>query len=153
MDREPPRRTWWRDTRFRLPFGIVVCAVLLWVPNVEQHWVFHLGNMFFDFDPLHTMAYIAVLLLPFARRVSHRKRDLLVVALVPFLGQVWAAKMVQRALCLPWHDWPPRPDQLPFVARIPGGDGAYVLCPTAGEAAALRTAWCTDPEHDHVSST
>ena len=80
-----------------------------------------------DLDPRDVAGYAAFLLLPIYRRTSHRKRDLLIVALVPFYGQLVAATIVSRLIALPRRDWTPRVDELPRVVRIPGGRGAYVL--------------------------
>jgi hypothetical protein len=70
-------------------------------------------------------------------------------ALVPIYGPMVAALVLTRLIALPRRDWTPREDELPRVVRIPGGRGAYVLEQTFGEAEALRTEWCRNPEHSH----
>jgi hypothetical protein len=93
--------------------------------------------------------WVAVLLMPFLRMVSYRKRDVLLIALVPIHGPMVAGLVVSRLMALPRRDWTPREDELPRVVRIPGARGAYVLAPTFGEAEALRTGWCRNPRHEH----
>ena len=44
------------------------------------------------------------------------------------------------------RDWAPRAEELPRVVRIPGQGGAYVVERTFGEAEALRTSWCRNPQ-------
>jgi hypothetical protein len=147
----PPELTWWRRRPFRLVVGLAV-FVLLVVPtyNLETHWVVRLGGgSTLDLDPRDVTAFAAVLLVPFYRRASHRKRDLLIVALMPFYGQYVAANIVSRLLALPRRDWIPRVEELPRVVRIPGGRGAYVLPSSFPDAELLRAEWCRNPEHDH----
>ena len=147
----PPARTWWRRPAFRYAVGFAVFAGLVVPPLVtSRHLVWNLGNGWtFDFDPTDVAAYAAVLLLPFYRRASHRKRDLLLVMLVPFYGQYVAAKVVSRLIALPLRDWSPRIDEMPRVVRIPGGRGAYVLPSSFPAAELLRYEWCRNPDHDH----
>ena len=95
------------------------------------------------------MIWVAFLLMPFLRMVSYRKRDVLLIALVPIYGQMVAGLVVSRLMALPVRDWTPREDELPRVVRIPGGRGAYVVKRTFGEAEALRTTWCRNPRHQH----
>ena len=147
----PPAGTWWRRPAVRCTVGLAVFAGLVVTPLVtSRHLVSDLGGGWtFDFDPMDVTAYAAFLLLPFYRRASHRKRDLLIVVLVPFYGQFVAAKVVSRLIALPRRDWTPRVDELPRVVRIPGGRGAYVLPPSFPAAELLRAEWCRNPDHDH----
>jgi len=147
----PPAGTWWRRPAVRCTVGLAVFAGLVVTPLVtSRHLVWNLGGGWtFDFDPMDVTAYAAFLLLPFYRRASHRKRDLLIVVLVPFYGQFVAAKVVSRLIALPRRDWTPRVDELPRVVRIPGGRGAYVLPPSFPAAELLRAEWCRNPDHDH----
>ena len=146
-----PARTWWRRPVFRSAVGIAVFAFLVVTPLVaSRHLVWDLGDGWtLDLDPSDVAGYAAFLLLPFYRRTSHRKRDLLIVALVPFYGQLVAATIVSRLIALPRRDWTPRVDELPRVVRIPGGRGAYVLPPSFPAAELLRGEWCRNPDHDH----
>ena len=147
----PPAGTWWRRPAVRCAVGLAVFEGLVVTPLVtSRHLVSDLGGGWtFDFDPMDVTAYAAFLLLPFYRRASHRKRDLLIVVLVPFYGQFVAAKVVSRLIALPRRDWTPRVDELPRVVRIPGGRGAYVLPPSFPAAELLRAEWCRSPDHDH----
>ena len=147
----PPAGTWWRRPAVRCTVGLAVFAGLVVTPLVtSRHLVWNLGGGWtFDFDPMDVTAYAAFLLLPFYRRASHRKRDLLIVVLVPFYGQFVAAKVVSRLIARPRRDWTPRVDGLPRVVRIPGGRGAYVLPPSFPAAELLRAEWCRNPDHDH----
>ena len=147
----PPAGTWWRRPAVRCAVGLAVFAGLVVTPLVtSRHLVWNLGGGWtFDFDLMDVTAYAAFLLLPFYRRASHRKRDLLIVVLVPFYGQFVAAKVVSRLIALPRRDWTPRVDELPRVVRIPGGRGAYVLPPSFPAAELLRAEWCRNPDHDH----
>ena len=147
----PPAGTWWRRPAVRCTVGLAVFAGLVVTPLVtSRHLVWNLGGGWtFDFDPMDVTAYAAFLLLPFYRRASHRKRDLLIVVLVPFYGQFVAAKVVSRLIARPRRDWTPRVDELPRVVRIPGGRGAYVLPPSFPAAELLRAEWCRNPDHDH----
>ena len=133
----PTAWTWWRRPAFRV--GLAVFAGLVVAPlATSRHLLWHLGHGWtFDFDPMHVTAYAAFLLLPFYRRASHRKWDLLLVVLVPFYGQFVAAKIVSRLIALPRRDWTPRVDELPRVVRIPGGraptweDAQTLFCQSA----------------------
>jgi hypothetical protein len=147
----PPARTWWRRPAFRNAVGIAVFAGLVLTPlATSRHLVWNLGHGWtLDLDPRDVAGYAAFLLLPFYRRTSHRKRDLLIVALVPFYGELVAATIVSRLIALPRRDWTPRVDELPRVVRIPGGRGAYVLPPSFPAAELLRDEWCRNPDHDH----
>ncbi len=99
--------------------------------------------------PESALFWVGLLLMPFLRSVSYRKRDVLLIALVPIYGPMVVGLVVSRLMALPRRDWTPREDELPRVVRIPGGRGAYVVERTFGEAEALRTAWCRNPEHTH----
>jgi hypothetical protein len=151
----PPAPGWWRRPAFRCAVGFAVFAGLLATPlATSRHLTWHLGHgSMFDFDPMDVTAYAAFLLLPFYRRASHRKRDVLIVVLVPIYGSFVVARIVSRLISLPRRDWTPRVDELPRVVRIPGGRGAYVLSPSFPAAEQLRGEWCRNPDHAHPYRT
>jgi hypothetical protein len=101
----------------------------------------HLGTYLWTLDPHNLAVLAAVLLMPFLRSVSYRRRDVLLIALVPLYGALVAGLVVFRLLSLPRRTWPPRADELDRVVRIPGGRGDYVVRPTYADAEHLRTAW------------
>lgn len=70
-----------------------------------------------------------ILLLPFYRRVSFRRRDVLFFALLPLWGFVIAWKVGFRLTSLPYRDWPPRPDEYPRTRWIPNSTFHVVVPP------------------------
>ena len=144
----PPLPHWWQHRAVRVTAALLTLALLLapwFVYQPQERWRV-LGE---SVDPHHLPLFVGLLLLPFMRAVSYRKRDLLIIALVPLYGELVAAVLVSRLLALPRRDWTPRPDELPRVVRGPGGRGAYVLRPTFAAAEELRTEWCRNPRHEH----
>jgi hypothetical protein len=95
----------------------------------------------------------ALVLLPFLRHASYRARDVLLITLVPIYGAMVAAVVVSRLVALPRRDWPPRPDEVDRVVRIPRSRGAYLLRPTFADAESLRARWCVNPGHHHPYAT
>ena len=145
------RLTWWRRPVVRFGVGVLVWAGLL-LPAVLtpwRTWTVTWGSFSAEVTPHNLVIWVAFLLMPFLRMASYRKRDVLIIALVPIYGPMLAGLVVSRLMALPRRDWTPREDELPRVVRIPGGRGAYVLEQTFGEAEALRTEWCRNPEHSH----
>lgn len=152
---DPPAPPWkWRQhPAVRMVPAVLVVLALLWVQigfPPSAGWSLPLT----DFASLEVTAraasfYVGLLLIPFLGRVSYRKRDVLLIGLVPVYGQIVVGKVIYRLLSLPWRSWPPRPDELPRVVRVPGARGAYLLRPSFGEAEELRTSWCVNPQHQH----
>ncbi len=147
------RPRWWQHPAVRIGAGTVVTlallAALLYVP-ADWHW--RLGprtGPYLLLTRTGILWAVGLLLMPFMRKVSYRKRDVLLVVLVPLYGQYLAGKLLYRLLGLPRRDWLPRPAELPGVVRIPHGYGTYLLLPSFEEAEELRTRWCVNPEHDH----
>jgi hypothetical protein len=148
---ESVRLTWWRRPVVRFAVGLVVWAGLT-LPGLllpRRTWTFTLGSFNADFSPEKIEVWAALLLMPFLRMASYRKRDVLLILLVPVYGHMVAGVVVSRLLALPRRDWTPRSDELPRVVRIPGGRGAYVLQSSFPEAELLRRDWCRNPDHDH----
>ena len=145
------RLTWWRQPPVRFAVGVLVFAGLFALPSrlPEAGWHLSLGSSTLELAPENALFWVGLLLMPFLRKVSYRKRDVLLIAFVPIYGPMVAGLVVSRLIALPRRDWTPREDELPRVVRIPGGRGAYVLEQTFGEAEALRTEWCRNPEHAH----
>lgn len=151
--RHAVRPRWWRGPVVRWAVCLLVWGGLLAVTygvdeDASVTWGRFLGVQW-ELQPHYTVSYVALLLLPFYARTSHRPRDFWLVLLVPLYGPFVAAKVVSRLLALPRRDWVPRPDELPRVVRIPGGRGDYVLAPTFDVAEGLRTRWCRNPFHEH----
>jgi hypothetical protein len=145
------RLTWWRRPLVRFAVGVLVWAGLL-LPAVlmpRRTWTVSWGSFIADLTPQNIVVWAAVLLMPFLRMASYRKRDVLLIALVPIYGPMVAGLVVSRLMALPLRDWTPREDELPRVVRVPRSRGAYVVKPTFGEAEALRTKWCRNPRHQH----
>lgn len=107
------------------------------------------GVNYLEVTPGNINVYVGLLLMPFMGKVSYRKRDILIVVLVPLYGQLVAGRMVSRMLSLPRRDWTPRPDELDRAVRIPSARGAYLLRPTLADAEHLRANWCVNPSHQH----
>lgn len=115
-----------------------------------SRWEVHLTSSV-SLDPMPGGFYFAVglLLMPFLGRVSYRKRDVLIIGLVPFYGQFLVGKVVRRLMALPRRDWPPSVDERPRAVPILGSPGVYVLPDTFAAAEDLRSRWCVNPEHRH----
>jgi hypothetical protein len=145
------RLTWWRQPGVRFAAGVLAFAGLFVLPSVllGRGREVTLGHLTIELAPENALFWVGLLLMPFLRSASYRKRDVLLIALVPIYGPMVAALVLTRLIALPRRDWTPREDELPRVVRIPGGRGAYVLEQTFGEAEALRTEWCRNPEHTH----
>jgi len=147
-------RLTWRQLRdVRLVAGLVTMLGLMSLMLVPDPVRWQIGSFTLELQPWRAQLYLAVLLVPFLRQVSYRKRDALLIGLVPFWGAYLAAEIVWRLLCLPRRDWVPRYDELPRVVRIPHGRGDYLLLPTFQDAEALRSAWCVNSEHHHPYPT
>lgn len=145
------RATWWRRPPVRFAVGVLVFAGVFALPYVlpPEGRQLTFRSFTLELAPESAPFWVGLLLMPFLRRVSYRRRDVLLVALVPIYGPMVAGLVVSRLIALPRRDWTPREDELPRVVRIPGGRGAYVLERTFDEAEALRTEWCRNPEHAH----
>jgi hypothetical protein len=145
------RPTWWRQPFVRLAVGVLVGAGLLLAQLYRPVWARTLswGSLSVDLTSDNVEFWAAVLLMPFLRMVSYRKRDVLLIALVPIYGPMVAGVVVSRLMALPRRDWAPRAEELPRVVRIPGQGGAYLVERTFGEAEARRTSWCRNPHHRH----
>ncbi len=63
----------------------------------------------------------SLVFLPVLRLVSYRRRDVVILALVPVWQVVVAWKVGYRAAYLPLRDWAPRPDERLRVHRVRGG--------------------------------
>lgn len=149
----PPPPHWWQHLGVRL-LALALTASLVLVPALttaaDSRWQVPLGgSAYYSLDPHRLDILVGLLLLPAMRHVSYRKRDVLIITLVPIWGALIAGLIVYRLLALPRRSWPPRPDELPRIARIPGGRGDYVLGRTFAEAETLRAAWCINVEHQH----
>lgn len=145
--------SWWQHPAFRALAGALTTAGLLstwFLLPAGGHWrVSMTGSSHFDLTASGIELYVGLLLMPFLRKASYRKRDIAIIVLVPVYGDIVAGLVVYRLLSLPRRDWVPRPDELPRVVRIPHGHGAYQLSRTFAEAEELRTRWCVNPEHRH----
>jgi len=106
----------------RLLGGLAGLAVLV-LPQVvmPQAWIVasHLEPL--GVWRLAVNALVSVLFLPVLRLVSYRRRDVLVLALVPFWQLAVAWTVGYRAAYLPQRDWAPRPDERLRVHRLRGG--------------------------------
>jgi hypothetical protein len=99
----------------RVAVGTLVAVVLLGSSLFDSGWSD--GNWSFDLAAGTTvqisrhalLPLFALLLMPFMPLVSYRKRDVLLVGLVPVVGPMVAGIMVYRLMSLPRRDWPPRP--------------------------------------------
>jgi hypothetical protein len=63
----------------------------------------------------------SLVFLPVLPLVSYRRRDILILALVPFWQLAVAWTVGYRAAYLPLRDWDPRPDERLRVHRVRGG--------------------------------
>lgn len=127
---QPPRARWWQHRAVRVAAGVLVVVALLLVTPWTDRWRWHVaGSVYLELTAVGRSACVGLVLMPFMRRVSYRRRDILIVVLVPLYGQYVAAKMVSRLLALPRRDWPPRPDEADRVVRLPGDPGTYLLRP------------------------
>jgi hypothetical protein len=145
-------RKWWQEKPVRFGAGILVVAAMVapWLLLAHgTHW--HLGgrDSYLDLSVRDSYWVVGLLLVPFMRAVSYRKRDLLVIGMIPIYGQYVAGLLVYRLLSLPRRDWLPRADELPLVVRLPRAGGDYVVARTWEEAEALRARWCVNPSHQH----
>jgi hypothetical protein len=152
-----PALRWWQRQWFRALAGTSV-ALAQFAPTFffaeDARWVVGGGSGWsLEVQPYHLQVWFAFLLIPFLRHVAYRKRDFLLIAIIPFYGEYLAGKVIYRLLGLPRRDWPPRPDELPRAVRIPGGRGAYLLPKTVAEAETQRAAWCINPNHQHPYAT
>ena len=148
----PPAR-WWQRQPVPGGVGAVVAVVLLAGSLLRGYgWQWSLGlpaGASVELSPADLMPLVALLLMPVMRQVSYRKRDALLVGLVPIVGPMLTGILVSRLLSLPRREWPPRPDEEARVVPVPGERSAYLLMPSFAAAEALRTAWCADPGHHH----
>jgi hypothetical protein len=106
----------------RLLGGLAGLTVLVLPQAVMPHpWVAasHLEPL--GLWRLAVNALVSVFFLPVLRLVSYRRRDILVLALVPFWQLAVAWTVGYRAAYLPLRDWAPRPDERLRVHRIRGG--------------------------------
>ena len=153
LDPQPPPEHWWQHPWVRLMPAVVAVVGVCWLElryPETKHVHVHLTHWtYFVLTPADASGYAALLLLPFLRKVSYRKRDALLIWLVPLYGQLLIGLMIFRLMALPRRTWPPRRDELARVARIPGGRGAYVLRPTFEAAEQLRRSWCRNADHRH----
>lgn len=148
-----PAVRWWQHRWFRTLAGTTVFLgqfAPTYIFAEDDRWVVggHTGWSF-EVQPYHLDVWFAFLLIPFLQKVAYRKRDFLLIALIPFYGEYLAGKVIYRLLGLPRRDWPPRPDELPRAVRIPKGRGDYLLPKTFAEAETQRAAWCINPDHQH----
>lgn len=148
----PPR--WWQ--RQPVPGGVgalvavVLLAASLFSRGHEWHWSLGLPTgASVQLTQSGLMPLVALLLMPLMPQVSYRKRDALLVGLVPLVGPMLAGLLVSRLLSLPRREWPPRPDEAARVVPVPGERSAYLVMPSFAAAESLRTAWCADPDHHH----
>jgi hypothetical protein len=149
---ETDQPRWWQHRVVRALAGVGTTAGLLstWFLPQDAHWLLKVGSQSsLDLTAGRIELYVGLLLTPFLRKVSYRKRDVALIVLVPLYGEIVAGLVVSRLLSLPRRDWLPREDELPRVVRIPHRHGAYLLPRTFGEAEELRTRWCVNPEHRH----
>jgi hypothetical protein len=111
-----PLPRWWQERPVRVAVGTLVAVVLLGSSLLHSgwsdgHWSFDLpGGTTVQTSQHALLPLAALMLMPFMPLVSYRKRDVLLVALVPVVGPMLAGIMVCRLLSLPRRDWPPRPD-------------------------------------------
>jgi hypothetical protein len=89
---------------------------------MPQTWIeaVHLGR--FGIWRLVANAAVSVLFLPVMRLVSYRRRDWVMLALLPIWQWVIAYRIGYRALLLPLRDWSPRPDERLRVRRLDDGE-------------------------------
>src|SRR3954449_3558858 len=148
-----PALRWWQRQSFRTLSGTTV-ALAQFAPTYffaeDDRWLVGGGSGPGLRGPPHPPAvWFALLLIPLLRHVAYRKRDFLLIAIIPFYGEYLAGKVIYRLLGFPRRDWPPRPDELPRAVRILGGRGAYLLPTTFAAAETQRAAWCINPNHQH----
>jgi hypothetical protein len=151
----PPER--WRqrpDVRAAVATSVVVALLggLGYLPGYD--WTVQLvGGVSWQLGPIGLMLTLGLLLTPALPKVSYRKRDLLLIALIPLFGQFLVGKVIYRLLSLPRRDWPPRPDERPRLVPVPGEPRVYLLPATFADAEELRSQWCTNPQHRHPYPT
>jgi hypothetical protein len=117
-------------------------------------WTVHLvGGVSWQLGPIGVMLALGLLLTPALPKVSYRRRDLLLIALIPLFGQFLVGKVIYRLLSLPRRDWPPRPDERPRLVPVLGEPRVYLLPATFADAEELRSQWCTNPQHRHPYPT
>lgn len=68
-------------------------------------------------------AVLALLTLPL---VSYRRIDFLIIAFVPVWGWIVTWRLGWRLALLPWRDWQPRYDEVPYTRYVPGTE-LYML--------------------------
>jgi hypothetical protein len=144
---------WQRSFPVRLLAGALTFAAFLspWFV-LSRDWVLHIpvdGPGSLELTRGAVPALMALVLVPFLGQASYRKRDSFLITLVPVYGYLVAGMVVSRLIARPRRDWPPRPDELDRVVRIPGAGGDYLLMDTFSVAEELRTRWCVNPEHRH----
>jgi hypothetical protein len=103
---------------------------------MPQAWIADSGLERFGLWRLLANALVSLIFVPVLRLVSYRRRDWLVLALVPVWQWVLAWRIGYRAALLPLRDWSPRPDERLNVRRLPAGTH-WVLVP--GRPAPVRT--------------
>jgi hypothetical protein len=144
---------WRRSFPVRLLAGALTFAAFLfpwfWLPHDASLRIPLPGTASFELTRGGVPALMALALVPFLRQASYRKRDVLLITLVPVYGYLVAGMVVSRLIARPRRDWPPRPDELDRVVRIPGAGGDYLLMDTFSVAEELRTRWCVNPDHHH----
>jgi hypothetical protein len=98
-------------------------VLLLLVPQVvmPQEWIAtsQLGR--YEAWRLVANALVSLIFVPVLRLVSYRRRDWLLLAFVPVWQWLVAYRIGYRAVLLPLHDWPPRPDERLRVRRLAAG--------------------------------
>jgi hypothetical protein len=120
----------WRQREwFRVLLAVGTVAALVVLPAYlrDQGWDGRLtvgGGVMLELHSQDAMLYVAVALLPVMRLVSYRKRDVLLVALVPLYQLFLVGRIVYRLSFLPLRDWRPRPDEVPEVTSV--GFGVWV---------------------------
>lgn len=136
------RVRWWQGRTARVGAGLAITLGLFACQVVFPRstlWRLHFTESgYLELNPHNIDLYVGLLLMPFMRKVSYRKRDILIITLVPIYGEYVAGKLVSRLLFLPRRDWLPRPEELPRVVRIPRAVDDYLLLPSFAEAEELR---------------
>ncbi len=123
----------------RRVLGGAAAVALLLAPQLltPDEWVAasHLGR--FGVWRLVANALVSLIFVPLLRLVSYRRRDWVLLALVPVWQWVVAYRIGYRAAILPLHDWPPRPDERLRVRRLATGP-EWVLTPRPARASRIR---------------
>jgi hypothetical protein len=65
-----------------------------------------------------------LLLMPTFPLVSYRRRDIVLIA-VPVYGLILSFKICWRLAYIPYVDWPPRPEQAPYIEPFELSDGGH----------------------------